>query len=172
MHGAGFVSRRETAHWSSGLAHKGWMCSSETPRGETGAEPCRSRLVVDKGTRDSRAATARSPAPRRRMVPREQSLPRFLDHQAGRMWTLVLFAGSARPSRSLARPAVWRRPASSPRGRALVLVGFSLAAESRPRSRRRRWKWLREASARVHRSLTREYTRQSNPAHRTVRRGW
>ena len=95
MHGAGFVSRRETAHWSSGLAHKGWMCSSETPRGETGAEPCRSRLVVDKGTRDSRAATARSPASRRRELSRGWSLPRFLDHQAGRMWSFVLYAGSS-----------------------------------------------------------------------------
>ena len=80
--------------------------------------------------------------------------------------------GRARPSRALARPAVWRRPASSPPGRVLVLVGFSLAAESRPRGGRRRWKRLRKASGGVHRSLSLEYPRQSNPAHCTDRRRW
>ena len=91
----GVVSRREALHWSFGLAHKGWMCCSETPRRETRAEPCRSRLVVDKGTRDSSAATAWSPASRRHEVPREWPLPPFLDHQAGRMWSFVLCAGSS-----------------------------------------------------------------------------
>jgi hypothetical protein len=48
-----------------------------------------------KGTRDSRAATARSPASRRRKVPREWSLPRFLDHQAGWMSSFLIYAGSS-----------------------------------------------------------------------------
>jgi hypothetical protein len=121
----GFVSRREALHWSFGLAHKGRMCCSETPRRESRAEQGRNRLVVDKGTGDSRATTARSPARRLRKFAREQCLPLFLDHQAGRIWTFVLYAGRARPSRSLARPPVWRRPASSPRGRASVSVDLS-----------------------------------------------
>jgi hypothetical protein len=59
------------------------------------AEPRRSRLVVNQGTRDSIAATARSPASRRHKVPQDRALPWFLDHRAGRMWTFVLDAGSS-----------------------------------------------------------------------------
>ena len=170
MHGAGFVSRRETAHWRSGLAHKVGCGAQKLLNARLHAEPGRSRLVVDKGTRDSRAATARSPAPRRRMVPREQSLPRFLYHQAGRMWTFVLDAGSSpaisfacAPTRSASASVVTTRPGVG--GGRVTAVG-RIPSQMRPST-------LKVASGRLGRRSSKphlEYPRQSNPALRTVRR--
>jgi hypothetical protein len=95
MQGARVVSRREAGHWSSGLAHKLGCVALKLLNVRLHAEPRGSRLLVDQGTRDSGSATARSPASRRHKVPREQSVPRILDHQPGRMWIFVLAAGSS-----------------------------------------------------------------------------
>jgi hypothetical protein len=81
--------------WSFGLAHKAGCVALKLLNVRLHAEPRGSRLVVDQGTRDSRAATARRPASRRRKFPREGFVPRFLDHEAGRMWSFDLDAGSS-----------------------------------------------------------------------------
>ena len=63
MHGARVVSRREAGHWSSGHAHQVGCVALKLLNVRLHTEPRRSRLVVDQGTRGSRAATALSPAP-------------------------------------------------------------------------------------------------------------